>query len=95
MFKTLNPFITATVNVSDTNNMLTEMPIIGGEIVRVRFLPPGGDDTDERDLVFRIAKISNVTIVEKRQHFNFHLFSYAGFKNIKFRKKSCKWRDSC
>ena len=58
------------------------MPIIGGEIVRVRFLPPGGDDTDERDLVFRIAKISNVTIVEKRQHFNLHLLSYAGFKNI-------------
>lgn len=78
----LNPFITATVNVSDTNNILTEMPIIGGEIVRVRFLPPGGDDTDERDLVFRIAKISNVTIVEKRQHFNLHLLSYAGFKNI-------------
>ena len=81
----LNPFITATVSVTDTNNLLTEMPIIGGEIVRIKFIPPGGDATDERDLIFRIAKISGVLIVEKRQHFTLHLLSYAGFKNISTR----------
>jgi hypothetical protein len=78
----LTPFITAELTVKDSNNLIADYPILGGEIVRVTYNVPGGDDSTKVTLNMRVTAIKNVLISERKQLFTIQLISYEGFKNL-------------
>lgn len=78
----LTPFITAEITITDSNNLLADYPLLGGEFVRIRYNAPGGDETTKVSLVMRITGISNLVIAEKKQTYTINLISHEGFKNM-------------
>lgn len=78
----LTPFVTAELTVTDSNNMIADYPIIGGEIVQIVYNAPGGDDTTKVSLWMRVTGIKNVFIKERKQVFTIEMISVAGFKNL-------------
>lgn len=78
----LSPFVTAELTIKDSNNLIADLPILGGEIVRIQYNVPGGDDTTKVNLSMRVTAVKNVLISERKQLFTLQLISYEGFKNL-------------
>ena len=82
MIAYLNLFQTGEIIINDSNDMMPDYPILGGNLVHIRYNTPDGPKDTEVDLYFRVVKIKNIIINERKQSFTLQLVSEAGYKNM-------------
>ena len=78
----LKPFQTGEIIINDSNDLIPNYPILGGNLVHVRYNTPDGPKDTEVDLYFRVVKIKNIIINERKQSFTLQLVSEAGWQNM-------------
>lgn len=76
-------FVTGDLLINDSTNVLQNLPVIGGEIVRIRYNSVGDDN--KINLYFRVAKVSNVIMEQNKATYIIHLISEYGYRNYQTR----------
>jgi hypothetical protein len=72
-------FVTGMLLMNDSINVLENLPLIGGEIVHMKYNSMGDDN--KIDLYMRVAKVSNVVMEQKKATYIVHLISEYGYQN--------------
>jgi len=72
-------FVTGMLLMNDSTNVLQNLPVIGGEIVKMRYNSIGDDN--KIDLYMRVSKVSNVIIEQQKATYIIHLISEYGYQN--------------
>ena len=70
----LKPFQTGEIIINDSNDLMPNYPILGN-LVHIRYNTPDGPKDTEIDLYFRVVKIKNIIINERKQSFTLQLVS--------------------
>ena len=78
----LTPFQSAELLINDSNDMVPDYPIIGGNIVHIKYNVADGPKDNEINMYFRVTKVKNVVITERKQAFTLNLVSEAGWQNM-------------
>lgn len=76
------PFMTAEIMINDSNDIIADYPIVGGEIFHIVYSVPSGDDDTKVSLWFRTTGIRGIIYDERKQGFTLQLISESGFKNL-------------
>jgi len=77
----LSPFQAGEMMITDSNDMIADYPLIGGELIHIAYNVSGGTDDTKIDLWFRLTGIKNIAIKERKQIFTIQFISEEGFKN--------------
>lgn len=78
----LTPFQTGSVTLNDSNDIMPEFPIGGGNLFHVKYNVAEGEENTEIDLWFRVVGIENVVINERKQAYTLRLISEGGYANM-------------
>ena len=78
----LTPFITGTLMINDSNDMIPDYPILGANIVHFKYNVKDGESSTEREIWMRVIGIENVIIQERKQLFTLKLISEEGYRNM-------------
>jgi hypothetical protein len=76
------PFQTAELSITDSNDMIADYPVMGGEIVHISYNVSGGTDDTKISKWFRVANIQGPIIQERKQYFTISLITEEGYNNI-------------
>lgn len=77
-----SPFQTAELSITDSNDMIADYPILGGEIVNIVYNVSGGVEDTKISKWFRVANIQGPIIQERKQYFTLSLITEEGYNNI-------------
>ena len=78
----LTPFQTGSITINDSNDMIPDYPIAGGNILHLVYNVQDGPAETEIDVWFRVVNIKNVVINERKQGYTLQLISEEGWKNM-------------
>lgn len=78
----LSPFQTGSITINDSNDMVPDYPIAGGNIVHLTYNVQDGPPETEIDSWFRVVNVKNVIINERKQAYTLQLISEDGWKNM-------------
>jgi len=78
----LTPFQSAEILINDSNDMVPDYPIIGGNILHIKYNVKEGPKETEISQYFRVTKVKNIVINERKQSFTLNLISEAGWHNM-------------
>lgn len=78
----LTPFITGTLMINDSNDMIPDYPILGGNIFHFKYNVQDGKKDTEREIWMRVIGIENVILQERKQLFTLKLISEEGYQNM-------------
>lgn len=78
----LTPFITGTLMINDSNDMIPDYPILGANLFHFKYNVKDGTKDTEREIWMRVIGIENVIIQERKQLFTLKLISEEGYKNM-------------
>lgn len=78
----LTPFQTGEITLNDSNDMVPDYPIAGGNILHLKHNVQDGPPETEIDVWFRVVSIKNVVINERKQAYTLQLISEEGWQNM-------------
>ena len=78
----LTPFQTGQITLNDSNDMIPDYPIAGGNILHVVYNVKDGPPETEIDCWYRIVNVKNVIINERKQGYTLQFISEDGWKNM-------------
>ena len=78
----LTPFQTGQILLNDSNDILPDYPIAGGNIFHFVYNLFDGPAETEIDVWFRVVSVKNIVINERKQGYTLQLISEDGWKNM-------------
>lgn len=78
----LTPFQTGAITINDSNDMVPDYPIAGGNIFHINYNIQDGPAETEIDSWYRIVNVKNVIINERKQGYTLQFISEDGWKNM-------------
>ena len=78
----LTQFQTGELTINDSNDMIPDYPIAGGNIVHIAYNTQDGPEETKRDLWFRVVKAGDLVINERKQGYTLQLISEEGYTNL-------------
>ena len=78
----LTHFQTGELTINDSNDMIPDYPIAGGNIVHIVYNTQDGPEDTKVSLWMRVVKVSNIVINERKQGYTLQLISEEGYNNL-------------
>lgn len=78
----LTPFQTGAITLNDSNDMVPDYPIAGGNLFHIVYNVKDGPAETEVDCWYRIVNVKNVVINERKQGYTLQFISEDGWKNM-------------